>query len=104
MPKDVKAGAMTRFPEEKKKIATAPKKKAQEIVLEDEITPKQTSHYDRGQMPISALRMLDEIFPNNKYMDLEEDGEDDKKFEGGEGEEDPDQNQQSQRAPNETGL
>ena len=39
-------------------------------------------------MPISALRMLDEIFPKNKFLDLEEDGEDDKKYEGGEGEED----------------
>ena len=74
VPKDLKAGAMTPPPEEKKKHAAALKKKAQEIVLEDEITPKQTSHYDRGQMPISALRMLDEIFPHNKYMDLEEDG------------------------------
>jgi hypothetical protein len=31
--------------------------------------------------------MLDEIFPKNKFLDLEEDGEDDKKYEGGEGEE-----------------
>lgn len=88
MHKDVKAGATTPPLAEKRKQAATLKKRAQEIVLEDEITPKQTSHYDRGQMPISALRMLDEIFPNNRYMDLEEDGEDDKKFEGGEEEED----------------
>jgi hypothetical protein len=60
-------------------------------------------------MPISALRMLDEIFPNNKFLDLEEDGEDDKKFEGGEGEEDPnhqkpDHNPQIQMDPDNAGL
>ena len=40
MPIDVKAGAATPLPSEKKKHAAALKKKAQEIVLEDEITPK----------------------------------------------------------------
>ena len=56
-------------------------------MLEDEITPKMTSHYDRAQMPISALRMLDEIFPQNRYIDLEE-KEETQKYEGGEGEDD----------------
>ncbi len=61
-----------------------------------------TSHYDRSQMPLSALRLLDQIFPENRFIDLEDEEEEKKedddnltKYEGGEGEKDQNENYQA---------
>ncbi len=48
-----------------------PKKFNKKVYEEDEVDPWQTSKYDRGQMPMAAIELIDLIYPNNKYIDLE---------------------------------